>query len=177
MPREANHGPRPHGETVKLNSISISDPSRRMRYLVLRIDWSTVYFLPQANIRSNPANQSVALRIYAEGSEDKWCTSTTPINAEHQKIGTRYNPRAQPYSPVPCDHSALTFDIGHCVIMGESMSEVNAPFFSASRMYYELGTTPLRTESPSSSTLTTRCAGLKRIGRSNHNGLQRPRRS
>ena len=113
-------------ERVK-SAISISDPSRRMRYLVLRIDWSTVYFLPQANIRSNPANQSVALRIYAEGSEDKWCTSTTPINAEHQKIGTRYNPRAQPYSPVPCDHSALTFDIGHCVIMGESMSEVNAP--------------------------------------------------
>ena len=82
-----------------------------------------VYFLPQANIRSNPANQSVALRIYAEGSEDKWCTSTTPINAEHQKLDTQYNPRAQPYSPGPCDHSALIFDIGHCVIMEESMSE------------------------------------------------------
>ena len=76
-----------------------------------------VYFLPQANIRSNPANQSVALRIYAEGSEDKWCTSTTPINAEHQKLNTQYNPEAQTYSPEPCDHSALIFDTGHCVIM------------------------------------------------------------
>ena len=38
--------------------ISISDPSRRGRYLVLRCSYSgfSVYFLPQANIRSNPAS-------------------------------------------------------------------------------------------------------------------------
>ena len=47
----------------------------------------------------------------------------TCVNTEHQKIDPRHNPRAQPYSPGSCDHSALIFDIGHCVIMEESMSE------------------------------------------------------
>ena len=35
----------------------------------------------------------------------------TCVNTERQKIDPRHNPRAQPYSPGSCDHSALIFDL------------------------------------------------------------------